>query len=470
MKVNPDPLKSQISPATTTDTVDLRNPTPLPTFRQRVGFQTSILHTQVSAVLASSFIQKLEKYSIAFLSISDMVTDIIMTTRYFERGQTVFAFASLICLSFNLILLVLTTGVVYKKSSWGKIIREELIVFSLIKPAVDAHRVAVKQPQEAGVIMDANAELTVGRVIEMVMESIPGTVIQLTSIAVNRDYSKTAMLSLASSITTTAFISAQVSYEWDIMKEKRKRDPRFYGCVPKRMRQKVMVTIMLLLVSMFCLVIRASSCVLLGMRGGHALVGIVLGGEWILYAVYKLARKDFEYWLPIYGPVGVLIAFFARSMIKFAGDWAGVVQFRHPGETGGAYFTLTLCCTIAIGIASAVGYRREDNMGEGGEDNGQEEEDEFSLCLDDEFKLTIFSYSENKWRPAIGDDVKEWLGDSVQRWLDKKVLWFNDLKKSQIPTWAIDDPFILGRIRNKNVMKFRREKEKVALGTVRPDR
>lgn len=266
------------------------------------------------------------------------------------------------------------TGVVYKKSSWGKIIREELIVFSLIKPAVDAHRVAVKQPQEAGVIMDANAELTVGRVIEMVMESIPGTVIQLTAIAVNRDYSKTAMLSLASSITTTAFISAQVSYEWDIMKEKRKRDPRFYGCVPKRMRQKVMVMIMLLLLSMFCLVIRASSCVLLGMRGGHALVGIVLGGEWILYAVYKLAQRDFEYWLPIYGPVGVLIAFFARSTMKFAGDWAGVVQFRHPGETGGAYFTFTLCCTIAIGMASAVGYRREDNRGEGGEDNGQEEE------------------------------------------------------------------------------------------------
>lgn len=42
----------------------------------------------MSAVLASSFIQKLEKYSIAFFSISDMVTDIIMTTRYFEQGQT----------------------------------------------------------------------------------------------------------------------------------------------------------------------------------------------------------------------------------------------------------------------------------------------------------------------------------------------------------------------------------------------
>ena len=50
-----------------------------------------------------------------------------------------------------------------------KQVKEQAIVWTLIKPGVDAHRVAKAQTQE-GVIADTRSEMTTIRVVEMVTE------------------------------------------------------------------------------------------------------------------------------------------------------------------------------------------------------------------------------------------------------------------------------------------------------------
>ncbi|GMH56339.1 hypothetical protein TrLO_g10326 [Triparma laevis f. longispina] len=120
----------------------------------------------------------LEIYGIAFLFLADMVTDISMIIRYFGDSSThTFAYATTACVSLNLGFQTFTVLVVNKNRKKGHILKEVAIVFSLLKPAVDTHRVVNKVEQEAGVMVDHHASLTGSRTCEMLFESVPCTII-----------------------------------------------------------------------------------------------------------------------------------------------------------------------------------------------------------------------------------------------------------------------------------------------------
>jgi hypothetical protein len=108
--------------------------------------------------------------------------------------------------------------------------KEQAIVFSLLKPGVDAHRVASHTEQDVMDVADSKMEMSIIKVIELVVESLPGTVIQMFAINSEQgDASVIPVLSLASSIGTSAFISTQMAYEWDSDKDKRVSGLSFYG-------------------------------------------------------------------------------------------------------------------------------------------------------------------------------------------------------------------------------------------------
>ena len=77
-----------------------------------------------------------------------------------------YALASVICLGLNL---AIQSGMVFSSHPLDKQVKEQAIVWTLIKPGVDAHRVAKAQTQE-GVIADTRSEMTTIRVVEMVTE------------------------------------------------------------------------------------------------------------------------------------------------------------------------------------------------------------------------------------------------------------------------------------------------------------
>jgi hypothetical protein len=80
-----------------------------------------------------------------------------------------------------------------------------------------------------------------------------------------------------------------------------------------------------------------------------------LCGAMALYLLYRLARRDFQYWIPTSG-AGVSLV--ARVFGKIYVDFSGNPQFRHPFEAGGAAYLLTLCETQGSLVASTVAYSR----------------------------------------------------------------------------------------------------------------
>jgi hypothetical protein len=199
-------------------------------------------------------------------------------------------------------------------------------------------------------------------------------------------------------------------------------------------------------------------------------VATILGSELAFYFFVKLMRRDFRYWLALYGPSGVFAAFMMRWIIKLVGDWTGVVQFRHPNEIGGAYFTFTLGVTIAIGIFAALGYKKEEGEGileettvfwvmltacigifisylslllsinreylhtfTSMQTSNEYLAKEFKGSEQDEGKMDIFRTNRLKWKKVLGNEVDTWLNERLPVWLEEDVEWLTDEMMSIIP-------------------------------------
>jgi hypothetical protein len=85
-----------------------------------------------------------------------------------------------------------------------------------------------------------------------------------------------------------------------------------------------------------------------------ALAGYLVGAI-TLYVLYKVARRDFQAWIPTAG-AGVSLVY--RVVGKLYVDFSGNPQFRHPNEAGGVAYLLTLCEAQGTLLASAIAYSR----------------------------------------------------------------------------------------------------------------
>ena len=72
---------------------------------------------------------------------------------------------------------------------------------------------------------------------------------------------------------------------------------------------------------------RSVGCALLAASGGVSVLSFV-GGEMLLYLVWKVLRNDFLYWVPIDGLLGGLLSLFARVLGKVIVDFSGCLLFR----------------------------------------------------------------------------------------------------------------------------------------------
>jgi len=354
---------------------------------------------------------------------------------------------------------------------------EQLFVWLLVKPGVDAYRVASKSETEAGVALNTRTEMTGIRMMELVAESIPGSVIQaMAFFAVNGDRSMIPLLSLSSSVVFSAFISAQMSYEWDASDEKRKAEPEFYGYLPTRLTARCFALLQLFFLAAFNLLLRSISFVVLAQMSTSTVM-VVFGGEFAFFLLYKIATDDFMHWLPVYGMPGVVLSFVARLIMKVAVDWVACVQFRNPTEVGGLYWSLTIFATCAIAICSALAHGDSGitlivvsacagqlvafalflftiNLDYLATFYDTRTSSRYNIDFyfgaegDDECRFSIFSNHERIWLP-IKDDIKTWLDESLPRWLEESPPWFNDNKRSLIPEWLVEDKTLLSRVQSE---------------------
>ena len=105
------------------------------------GRQTNTSFRRTKSFIAENKLnEQVESYGLAVLSIVDMITDIIMITKYHAEGRQDLVTTSTICVS---LCLATQSFMVYgqnakKSKSRARQVKEQLIVFSLLNSGVDA--------------------------------------------------------------------------------------------------------------------------------------------------------------------------------------------------------------------------------------------------------------------------------------------------------------------------------------------
>jgi len=165
-----------------------------------------------------------------------LLSDIVMITKFHADGSQNFGTASTACVS---LCLGMQSIMVYDQDSKklrGRQVKEQLIVFSLLKPGVDVWRSAtyVASNREEGTAVDPKTELSYARGIELVFESVPGTVLHLAALIHAKEADNVGYFALASSVITTGTMPACMSWDWDMDEEKRIETPEFYGYITKK--------------------------------------------------------------------------------------------------------------------------------------------------------------------------------------------------------------------------------------------
>jgi len=118
----------------------------------------------------------------AALSMFDFVTDMLMIRDYFQQSdQGQRAWALLGMLFANLACNLVNSYMQNRRKGWKAVGKDWLLVLSYLKPGVDAWKVASGAAQEENSLYDAQTEMMMCKGTELVTESIPGTILQMSA-------------------------------------------------------------------------------------------------------------------------------------------------------------------------------------------------------------------------------------------------------------------------------------------------
>ncbi|GMI28630.1 hypothetical protein TeGR_g11984 [Tetraparma gracilis] len=306
----------------------------------------------------------------AALSMVDMASDLNMVVLYWSNDQFRDAYLLLGCI-LGSILLQLFVVWIQNGAKPTHLLRDVFFVITGLKAGVDAVKVASGSEMEEHHLFSAHMELIANKCIELIFEAIPGCILQIYAYLRMKQLGDAASLvllrrsefSIIMSALTTGFTSSMISYDFDVDPQRRKETPDYYGYIPDEAMKRSIIFMIMLLNSAVLLLLRSLSAALVLIIDGRYL-GAYMLADMGMYYIQKLVRRDFWYWLPTKGlGMSVLIAFLMRTMIKLLTDYTGIIQFRHPGELGGLYWTLNLVFAGASSIVFAVVYVKSTSGG-----------------------------------------------------------------------------------------------------------
>jgi len=175
--------------------------------------------------------------------------------------------------------------------------------------------------------------------------------------------SKAALLSMCLSALTTGLTSKNISRNYDLEPMRRKNTPSFYGYLPRDTTKRTIMGVCMVLSSTALLLLRSFGAAMLMLAEKRYFV-LYMAGDMGLYLLQKVLRGDFHYWTPIDGVVGLIVSLVARMGIKTITDFTGLIQFRHPGELGGLYWTVNMFLALVASVASVwVYYEKGEGLG-----------------------------------------------------------------------------------------------------------
>ena len=164
-----------------------------------------------------------------------MYTDIDAIVRFFKEGNNHFAYANIGFVAMSLMLQLLTVYGQNRKRGGKVMAFEMLIVIFMIKPAVDAKRVASGAPQEENALFDPQTENTIAKCAEMFGESIPSSVLQTYALIGSSELSAGPTTSIVVSCLAIAYSSTVISLDMDTNPSSRLKAPSYYGYCPGKL-------------------------------------------------------------------------------------------------------------------------------------------------------------------------------------------------------------------------------------------
>jgi hypothetical protein len=187
-----------------------------------------------------------------------------------------------------------------------------------------------------------------------------------------------------------------------------------------------------------------------------------------IYLLFKMARGDFTYWIPVDGALGFFMSMIVRVGVKTITDYTGIVQFRASGELGGIYWSFSMLTAVAVpfvaeyflGMASVTVAMAEGTASRiVGSLSGAWLFFFvlFLFLMNKEYRWTFFSFetgnewavsfflkgdtdakrvkplrlNKNKWK-KIRPQMKEFVLDNWERWEGEQPEWFTQVWKASI--------------------------------------
>ena len=252
----------------------------------------------------------------------DMITDVGVINTYQASGNTSEANSLIAMIGSSLAAQLLSTYVQNKKKSNGLILREFASIVTFLKPAVDAYRVATgKDDKDA--TMSPLLEMTMGKMIELALESIPGGLLQAYVFINSPEKMIFLLISILISTLTTGFASALISFDMDVSVANRKEVPLFYGYIKDSNTERGITFVLLIMLASLHNLSRTIGTALLLSVSGRLTFGVIVA-EQVLYHLYKIVRRDYVLWIVgLEGGLKYLMAFVTHSMVKVLVDYTG---------------------------------------------------------------------------------------------------------------------------------------------------
>jgi hypothetical protein len=192
-------------------------------------------------------------------------------------------------------------------------------VFSLLKPAIDAIRVAGGDEQVEGAPFDPLVEMIICKASEMTFESIPAGLTQAVFLLDGGDWTTAAVASVCLSCISTAFTVTTIDFDLDTNKGRRSKNPEFYGYIPDTSAGHFMVFALLFVYHSALTLGKTFSMAVLAQTNWVWLVAYLLSDHCGLI-LYKLARGDLVHWIPGFGvPMSMLVRFIVKVIVDFTG-------------------------------------------------------------------------------------------------------------------------------------------------------
>ena len=128
---------------------------------------------------------------------------------------------------------------------------------------------------------------------ELGCESIPGCVLQCWVFLRNSEQAGNfAALSIVISALTTGYSSAMISFDMDVDLSNRKKQPKFYGYVPDDHVSRGRTFMLMTAISAIHNLSLSVGCALLALTDMDLILSFV-GGEFVVFLLVKLVRRDF---------------------------------------------------------------------------------------------------------------------------------------------------------------------------------